>query len=312
MKVHACGVCYRDILDRQGAYPFLRLPMTPGHEAAETVVQLGPNVTKWNVGDRIINKHHTNCGECGLCKAGGPKCEQNNYFYAGVEPGGYAEYMICHESSLVALPKEIPFEKGCFLICTAAVAMRAFRHANVKPGERVLITGASGGVGIHAIQVARALGAHVIAVTTSNSKIPILKKYGAHQVVCVPQNNPNFTKEVEPVDVVLELVGSKTFPFSLRSLKFTGRCVFVGNLDLAKVEVNPGFLIMKEVKVMGSSEASEQDIADVIGMVQQKKVELVIEKTLPLADAVQAQNIIASKGVCGRIVLIPPHSHAKL
>jgi NADPH:quinone reductase-like Zn-dependent oxidoreductase len=124
------------------------------------------------------------------------------------------------------------------------------------------------------VQIARALGAHVIALTTSENKIPLLKKYGAHEVVCVPQNKPNFTKEVffsllpllcsssrsspllfplffsllpyslllnvrkvEPVDVVLELVGSKTFPFSLRCLKFTGRCVFVGNLDLAKVEV---------------------------------------------------------------------------
>jgi len=181
----------------------------------------------------------------------------------------------------------------------------------LKAGERVLITGASGGVGIHAVQIARALGCHVIAVTTSQSKVPVLEKYGAHQVVCVSRENLNFSKEVEPVDVVLELVGSKTFPFSLRTLAFYGRVVFVGNLDLAKIDVNPGYLVMKEVKVMGSSGASDQDINDIISFVQNKKLVPVIEKVFPLKEAAKAQQLLEQRGVCGRLVLVP-HSHSQL
>jgi len=115
----------------------------------------------------------------------------------------------------------------------------------------------------------------------------------------------NFTQLVSPVDVVLELVGARTFSSSLRVLKNGGRIVFIGNLDLAKINVNPGYLIMKEISVMGSSEATREDMAEIIKLVQDKKLKPVVEKVMPLSEFSSAQKKLEERGACGRIVLVP-------
>jgi acryloyl-coenzyme A reductase len=152
--------------------------------------------------------------------------------------GGYSEFVICTPNSLLKLPDSIPFEEGCFLYCTAAVALRALKyHAKLQSGERVLITGASGGVGVHAIQIAKHMGAFVIATTTSKDKTEFLKELGADEVIV----GPPFESQVShPVDVILELVGERTLLSAMKCLGTKGRLVFVGNVNLARIPVGFG------------------------------------------------------------------------
>jgi acryloyl-coenzyme A reductase len=126
-----------------------------------------------------------------MCTNGnGPRCSANpEYYYGLLHDGGYQQYLAMHDSSLVKLPESISFSEGSFLNCTAAVALRGLQfHGKVKPGSKVLITGASGGVGVHAIQVAKALGATVVCVTSNESKVSALRELGADYVVVSQQN----------------------------------------------------------------------------------------------------------------------------
>jgi acryloyl-coenzyme A reductase len=187
VKVLASAVCYRDILDKHGlGVPYLRLPMTPGHEFAGIITKIGKNAThEWKVGDAVANVHGSRCGKCDMCISGNePMCKRLKSLYGITHHGGYAEYVLCDVHSLVKIPEGVSFKAASMLMCTAGVALRALKHhGQVKPGQTVLVTGASGGVGVHALQIAKILGAKTIALTTSESKVEKLKKY-ADKVVC--------------------------------------------------------------------------------------------------------------------------------
>jgi len=258
--------------------------------------------------------HFASCNDCKPCKLGRrAHCSSPGYYYGQMADGGYASYVVCDEESLVTIPKSIPFEKACFLMCTAAVALRGLQyHAKIEPGDRVLITGATGGVGIHAIQVAKLLGAHVIALTSSQNKIPILKEYGADEVLLWDKKEYFDQKISGPVDVVLENVGAPCIPSSMRCLTNGGRLVIVGNVTMERFQVNPGYMILKEISLMGSRGASKEDVIQVMKWTEEGKLRPVIYRVMPLKEAKQAQEILESGQVFGRIVLVPSHSKQKL
>jgi len=309
VRVGACRRCHRDILDRKGAYPNQKTPVVPGHEMAGEIVQVGAGVLKWAVGDRVVNLHSVPCGTCKACKEGEDYYCSGAWEVYGIScDGGYAEYVLCGETSLVALPAAIPYHLGCFLHCTAAVALRALQHhAQLRAGQRLLITGCTGGVGMHAIQIARHIGATVVAVTSSRDKQATLRDHGASEVIV--SDGTDFEKLLsEPVDVVLELVGGPTFRSSLRCLTAPGRMVLVGNITTSRVQVNPGFLIMNEISIHGCRGATKSEVEQVFRMVEQGYLKPILSQILPLKDAAKAQVLLEKRQVTGRIVLVPSSS----
>jgi D-arabinose 1-dehydrogenase-like Zn-dependent alcohol dehydrogenase len=309
VKVRASGVCYRDVIDRGGGFPFMKRPVIPGHEFAGEIVEVGAGPSELVVGDRVANLHRAPCGACGYCLAGHtPRCERSLLMYGLTADGGYAEYVLAPLGSLVRLPDAIPFEKGCFLACTAAVALRSLRaRAHVQAGETVLVTGASGGVGLHAMQVAKALGARVIAVTSQEAKVGALRAHGADDVLV--SQDLVFHKEVKRrtggVDVVLECVGARTLNSAVRSLRPMGRVVVVGNITVERGEVNPGLLILTELGVMGSSGCSKDDLLQIFRWVEEGKLIPALTQVLPLSAAAEAHRRLELRGVTGRLVLVP-------
>src|SRR5262245_39789423 len=185
VRVRAAGVCFRDVVDRRGGFPLMKRPVIPGHEFAGEVVAVGAGVSHLRVGVRVANVHRAACGACEPCRAGEEaRCLRSLEVFGLTVDGGYAEKVLAHAGCLVALPDDLAFERACFLACTAGVALRALRNrARLQAGESVLITGASGGVGLHALQVARALGARTLAVTGSPAKAEALRRAGADEVV---------------------------------------------------------------------------------------------------------------------------------
>lgn len=310
VRVRATGVCFRDVVDRKGGFPFMKLPVVPGHEFAGDVVELGDGVDSLHRGDRVVNLLYSPCGACRYCRTGhDPRCIESHFSFGITADGGYAEYVSAPLRSLVPLPRDIPYVQACFLACTAGAALRALRtHAQVKPGESVLITGASGGVGLHAMQVARALGARVVAVTTSEAKVDALRQMGAEDVVV--SRDLAFHKDVKArtttgVDVALDCVGAPTFNASLRSLRPLGRLVIIGNVTITHTEVNPGLLILREPSITGSSGCTRQDLLQIFEWVSQGIVKPVVAGTLPLESASLAHARLEAKGVVGRLVLTP-------
>ncbi len=306
VRVRAAGVCYRDTIDRRGGFPFMKRPVIPGHELAGEVVAVGDGAAL-SVGARVVNLHRAPCGQCRYCRAGHePRCETSPWFFGLTADGGYAEYALAPAVSLVELPAAIAFESGCFLACTAGVALRALRtRAAVAAGETVLITGASGGVGLHAIQVAKALGARVVAVTSSPDKAAALGARGADEVLVAP--DLSFHKHAKPlgIDVVLDCVGAPSLNSAIRSVRPMGRVVVAGNVTVESFSVNPGYLILNEVQLSGSSACSRADLEQVLAWVSEGKLTPALAETLPLASAAAAHRRLEAKGVVGRLVLVP-------
>ena len=312
VRVHAAGVCYRDIIDRRGGFPFAKRPVVPGHEFAGVVESVASDVEDVSVGDRVANLHRSSCGECEYCLAGhAPRCARSPFFFGLTADGGYAEYVLAPAGSLVRLPVDVPFEHGCFLACTAGVALRGLRtHAELKEGETVLVTGASGGVGLHGMQVAKALGAHVVAVTSSAAKADFLRSHGADDVLV--SGDFAFHKEVQRrtggVHVALDCVGAPTLNASIRSVRPMGRVVIAGNVTTERFEVNPGYAILNEVSLLGSSGCTRADLLDVFRWTQQGTLKPVVAGVFSLAQAADAHRQLEGKAVTGRLVLRPGQS----
>jgi acryloyl-coenzyme A reductase len=308
VRVRAAGVCHRDVVDRRGGFPFMKRPVVPGHELAGEVVEVGEGVAHVRVGDRVVNIHRAPCGECEYCRAGHePRCLRSAEVFGLTVDGCYAEYVLAHAGCLVPLPAEVDFEHGCFLACTAGVALRGLRaRAGARAGESVLVTGASGGVGLHALQVARVLGLRTWAVTSSPAKADALREAGADEVVV--SEDGAFHKQVRGrggVDIVLDCVGAPTLNASVRSLKPMGRVVVLGNVTIERAEVNPGLLILSELSLAGSSGCSTSDLTDVLGWVREGRLRPVLAATLPLGEATEAHRRLEAKAVTGRLVLVP-------
>jgi acryloyl-coenzyme A reductase len=308
VRVRAAGVCHRDVVDRRGGFPLMKRPVVLGHEFAGEVVAVGDGVSTVRPGDRVVNVHRAPCGACDACRAGHePRCQRSAEVFGLTIDGAYAELVLAHAGALVPLPAAIDYEHACFLACTAGVALRALRvHAALRPGQSVLVTGASGGVGLHAVQVARALGAKTWAVTSSPSKVDALRDAGADELLV--SADASFHKQVRGrggVDVVLECVGVPTLNASLRSLRPMGRVVVIGNVTLERGEVNPGLLILSELGLVGSSGCSAADLGDVLGWVAEGKLRPVLAGTLSLGEAAEAHRRLETKAVTGRLVLVP-------
>lgn len=303
-RVTACGVCYRDIVDRLGKYPFMRRPVVTGHEIAGIVEAVGPGVTAFAIGDRVASTHRPPCGDCESCTRGDEaRCSQSPVMYGLTADGGYAEQCVLWINSLVKVPDDVSLEAASFLHCTAAVALRALTiQGRLVAGERVLVTGASGGVGIHAIQIAKILGAHVAAVTSQADKAEALRAHGADQVI-VSAPDAIHKQVAADFDLVLDLVGVPTINSAMRTLKSGGRLVVVGNVTQERVEINPGYLIVKEITLAGSALASRDDLRQIFAWVAEGKLKPVIAGRHKLEDAAKAQAALSDRRVIGRQIL---------
>ena len=309
VQVKACGVCYLDVIVRSGMRSRAKLPLTLGHEIAGVVAETGGGVRSFAAGYRVASTYRIACGYCQYCRAGrGAVCDDRK----GIgehRDGGYAEYVTLPESALAKIPPEVAFEPASICGCVIGAVYNAVaRAAAVRMGQTVLVTGAGGGVGVHAIQLSRLAGARVIAVTTSPEKVDRIRELGAGEVL-LSRSGVDFSSEVKRltggrgVDVVLEGVGSATFPSSFRSLAKAGRLVFVGEVSGQPAQFNPALMIYKEVVLTGAQSANSAELAEVLALVAAGRLRPVIGATLPLEEAVQAHQMLSNRRNFGRLVL---------
>lgn len=311
VRIRCCGVCHLDLILRKGMRSRVTPPRIIGHELAAEVVEPGPGVEGWSRGDRVASFNFQACGGCDECRRGKPSlCRKTEGDIGQTRDGGYAEYAVLKASNLVRLPEGMPFEHACFGACVYAPPYKAIRQVGgIGPGQSVVVTGASGGLGLAALQILKALGARSIAITSSPAKIEPLKALGADEVVVSPDGA--FGEEVRRltggrgVDLVVELIGSPTFHGALRALAPGGRVAVIGELSGTPVSINLGLLIIKEWGLFGIQSATGPELAEVLAFMHAHRLVPVVHKVLPLEAAAEAHRELADRAVIGRILLKP-------
>ncbi|RKH41413.1 MULTISPECIES: zinc-binding dehydrogenase [Corallococcus] len=314
LRVHACGVCYHDVINRRGNLPRTHVPAILGHEAAGEVVEVGPNTEGWKVGDRAATLQRMSCGECALCLAGrNSLCKTDNRFFGEELQGGYAQFMVAPVRGLGRVPSGLPWSVAATVCCTLGTAVHTLRtRARVKAGETVLITGASGGVGLAAVQLAKVDGARVIAITSGEAKVAALKEAGADEVIV--SRGLDFGSEARKrtsgngVDVAVEIVGSATFDQTLKAMAPGGRVVVVGNLESGVVNLNPGLVIVKELEILGAYATTREELDESLRLTAAGKIRSFVSEEVALADAGRAHFRLENREVAGRLVLVPPEA----
>ena len=313
LRVHACGVCHHDLINRRGSLPRTSVPAILGHEAAGEVVAVGAGVEGWAPGDRAATLQRLSCGECAHCRAErNSLCRQDTRFFGEEIPGGYAAYMAAPVAGLGRVPAGVSWPVAAVTCCTTGTAVHCLRtRGRLMAGETVLVTGASGGVGMQAVQLARLDGGRVIAVTSSAGKAAVLREAGADEVIVSP--GLDFAAEVRRrtgghgADLALEIVGSLTFSQTLRSLAAGGRLVTVGNLETGSVDLNPGLVIVKELEILGAYATTQGELHESFRLVASGELRSWVADVLPLAEASRAHDRLEKKQVAGRLVLEPVH-----
>lgn len=307
LRVGAVGVSYHDVVERNGTYRSdMALPVILGYEIAGTVERLGERVQGVSVGDRVCCKVFHSCGRCRFCRNGmETACPERRAVH-----GGYAEYVAVPDEVLVRLPDEIDFAVGCMLGPTVGVALNAIRDtARVQLGETVLVSGASGGLGLPSVELARAAGAQVIALTRSGEKAAALQELGAHHVVVA--DGRDFSSDVLEItggngaDVVIDNIGSRVFTPCFKSLAVGGRYVFVGQLAKEQIAINPARIFFRRATLLGVGSVRSDQLASAVRLVRQGTVHPRVAMELPLAEVARAHALVEAGGQIGRIVLRP-------
>ena len=309
IEVAACGFCHHDLLVMAGV---LRRGVKPGvvlgHEIAGVVADAGMAVTGFRPGDHVVTSLTDACGQCDRCRSGREHRCLNGMGIGHSRDGGFAEYVAVSESSLVGIPPELDLVQAALFACPMGVALRAAQSvARIGPGDTTVVTGAGGGLGIHALQVAAALGSRVLAVTTSPDKLGTFASLGAEEILHTDELD--FSElvlaltEDRGADVVLDTVGSPLFPSTWRSLAQFGRLALLGEISGRPVELNLAEVIFRDAQVLGSSGVSRGDIARIADMVSGGSLTPIVADTLPLEEAGTAFQLLADRKVLGRLAL---------
>src|SRR5216684_1147461 len=293
VRIHAVGVNPVETYIRSGIYPKPPTPYTPGADGAGVVLAIGEGVSRVAVGDRV--------------------------YTAGSVSGTYAEQALCRETQVHPLPQRASFSQGAAINVPYATAYRGlFQRAQASPGEVVFVHGASGGVGIAAVQLARAAGMTVIGTAGTEQGRRLVAEQGAHHVL--DHRAPGYLEQVltltngRGVDVILEMLANVNLGNDLDVLAAGGRVAVVGNRgtnNQGTVEINPRIAMNRDAAILGMSlvNVSAQDLARIhaalVAGLANGALRPIVGQEFALADAPRAHHVVIEANAYGKIVLIP-------
>ena len=291
VAIRAAGASFVDALQAAGKYQFpQKAPYTPGAESAGLVDAVGGGVIQWKVGDRV--------------------------FVSG--QGAFATHIIAREQQLTRLPDNIDFGRGASFLQVYGTAWFAFKHrTTIRPGEVVLVTGAGGGVGLAAVDVARSMGAKVIAVASSKEKRDLAISVGAFAAIDpTTEDVKSRARELtdgQGIDVVYDVVGGDVCEQALRALKFDGRLVIIGfTAGIPRIPLNLVLLNNRTVVgvewggwIMRNPDDNKAMLVEVLAAIASGELHPVAPFERPLAEGADVLNELLTRRAVGKIVLIP-------
>jgi alcohol dehydrogenase len=302
IRVRASSFNYHDVFTVRGM-PGIKvpLPVVIGLDMAGEITEVGGGVSGWKPGDRVlvnpVNKKKGLMGE--------------------MLDGGMAEYCLVAADQLVRMPDGVSFEQAASLPVAYGTAHRMLiTHNTVKKGDRVIVLGASGGVGTGCVLLAKMLGAEVIACASSEGKLQALKDMGADEVVDYTKTDwskwavekygkPQRRSYEGGVDVVVNFTGGDTWVPSLRCLKRGGKLLVCGATAGYDPKEDLRYVWSFEIEIKGSNSFYDEDLAGLMTLIQQGRIKPVIDKVLPLEQAAEGLRLIQDREVIGKVVVTP-------
>ena len=308
LRVLAVGVNRLDALLRQGDVFRVPLPHIPGTDVVGEIEAVGVGVKGLSPGDNIMVAPILSCGSCEQCLAGEDnRCESFGTVGSSI-PGGYAEYMCLPARNAVRLPADMPIEEAAAFPLTYATATSMLRRADLKAGETVLVQGATGGLGTAGVQIAKAMGAVVIAVVRSEATRLAARQNGADHVV---HSGALLSEDVRAitggrgVHVAFEHVGGATFEQSLSSLRTDGKMVVAGVTSGTSAAIDLKAVFLKRLSIIGCRGSGRNDLLAALELWKTGKIHPIVKHVLPLEQAAQAHRLLDDAPHTGRIILKP-------
>ncbi len=308
VKVAATGLNHVDLVVRRG-YPGISIPLPhiPGGDIAGVVDELGDGVTGVKAGTRAVVYPLVACGECPLCNEGKPNLCLNWKYFGLHLKGGYAEYVVVPAHNVIPLPDGVSFEEAAAIPVAGLTAFHALKTVgNLQPGQTFFIWGGAGGLGTMAIQIAKQLGATVLATGSMPGRLELMKSLGADVVFNrLTDDVAAGVRKVAPagMDLIIDFVGPETFPTSFDLLKKGGQMLLCGIITGREATVSLHMTYLRHLSIKGLYLGTKEEMVELVDWVAQKKVKPILTNTLSLADAAEAQRMLEAGEVIGKLVL---------
>jgi NADPH:quinone reductase-like Zn-dependent oxidoreductase len=311
VRVKAVALNHLDIWVRQG-WPGLRIafPHVLGSDVAGVVEAVGSEVTGIRSGDEVVVNPGLSCGRCRECLSGRDNLCRGYSILGEHVSGGYAEQLAVPSQNILPKPKALSFEEAA---CVPLVFLTAWHalvvRAELRAGETILVHAGGSGVGSAAIQVAKLLGARVLTTAGTDEKCEKSLKLGADAAINYQKDDflaaAKKLTDKRGVDVVFEHVGKLTWEKSLLALAAGGRVVTVGATTGYDPPTDLRHVFYRQLSLLGSTMGSKGELFEVLKFVEQGRLRPVLDRVLPLADAVKAQALLADRAQFGKVVLRP-------
>ncbi|GAB4581251.1 MAG: zinc-binding dehydrogenase [Anaerolineales bacterium] len=312
VRLHAAALNRVDLWTRNG-WPGIKLqyPHIPGSDGAGEIAALGEGVTGVEVGQRVVLNANLGCGTCDFCLAGQDNLCRTWHLLGETVRGTNAEYLNVPAANVLPLPNGFDYHAAAAASLVFLTAWHSLiTRANLRPGESVLIVGASGGVNTASIQIAKLAGATVYVVGAGPEKLALAESLGA-DVLIDRTKEEDWSKTIfkltnrRGVDVVVDNVGT-TYPLSFRAARKGGRILSVGNTGGPKFEIDNRFIFGKHLSIIGSTMGTKKDFAEVFALIFAGKLRPVLDKTFPLQEARAAHERLEKGEQLGKITLSIP------
>ena len=309
VEVRACALNHLDVWVRNGL-PGIKIPLPHilGDDIAGVVREVGELVTGVNAGDEVMIQPGVSCGHCAECLAGRDNMCDDYDIIGYRRDGGYAELVAVPGVNIIPKPKNLSWPEAAALPLVTLTAWHMLvARANVQPGEHVLIQAAGSGVGSLGIQIAKLRGAHVITTASSDDKLAKARQLGADETINYTRDD--WPKEVKRltngrgVDVVFEHTGAATWPGSILSLKKGGRLVTCGATSGFDAKTDLRHVFYRHLTILGSMMGSKADLLAAMKFIESGQIRAVVDRTLPLAEARKAHELIEDRAQFGKVVL---------
>ena len=311
VQVQACGLNHLDLWLEQGELPVpIQLPRTPGGEIAGRVIEASTDVAVWKTGDEVAVQSNLFCGQCEYCRRGEESMCLQPVMLGVQRDGGFAEKVSVPQRALVRLPRGVDFQTSAALTLAGSTAMHMLTNrTTVREGDWVLAIGAASGVGSAAVQIAKHLGARVIATASTEAKRNLARQLGAEFVIdstvdAWPAEVRHITGK-RGVDVIVEHIGGMVLRKCFECLARGGTIVTCGATTAQEVSLNLWSFFVKQHRLVGSYSRNSSDLTATLEWAAAGKLKPVIHAVYPLDRTAEAYAALRARTVLGKVLVAP-------